>query len=548
LSARPSGPAPADCRDRTGRFFTDITMKFADLKIGARLSLLAAFFLLTVLLVGFTGWHALRDMNDRNSAGFTEAGALMRAVDSARSAQVEFKIQVQEWKNILLRGRNPDQFDKYKDAFAKSGAATAKELNALQDEMRALHLDPAAAGEALRLHTELGERYMKALAQYDSADADSAHKVDTLVKGMDRAATERIDGIVSAIQKEAAARVKAIEEQNATVYRNSVIALLALLAAAVAIGTVIVVMLIRGITVPLSRALNVAQDVAAGDLRNDVRSDRKDEIGDLLRALSAMNGNLARIVGQVRQGTQAISAASAEIATGNADLSARTEAQASSLEETAASMVEMTSTVRQNSENATTASTLVEKATAVSTRGSATVEEVVATMGAINGTSSRIAEIIGVIDGIAFQTNILALNAAVEAARAGEQGRGFAVVASEVRNLAQRSSVAAKEIRELITTSVAEVEAGRTLVDRAGATMREVLQSVQQVAGVVQQITLASSEQQQGIEQIGEAISHIDSATQQNAALVEEAAAAAEALREQAKQLDASVSVFKLAA
>ncbi|WP_229418890.1 methyl-accepting chemotaxis protein [Pseudoduganella flava] len=508
--------------------------------------MLAAFFLVTVLLVGFTGWNALRDMNQRNAAGFAEAGQLMEAVDSARSAQVEFKVQVQEWKNILLRGKDAATLEKYTKAFGTSGEATTAELKELKGTMAKLGLETAAVDEALRVHGELVQRYMQALKQFDGADPQGAQKVDALVKGMDREPTEKIDAIVAAIQKEATARVKAVEEQNDSVYRNSVLVLLALLAAAVAFGSLIVVMLIRGITVPLSRALEIAQEVAAGDLRNDVQSSRQDEIGELLRALSTMSGNLSNIVARVRTGTQAISLASAEIATGNADLSARTETQASSLEETASSMSELTSTVRQNSDNANTAAQLAEQATAVSTRGSATVAEVVATMSTINGTSGKIAEIIGVIDGIAFQTNILALNAAVEAARAGEQGRGFAVVAGEVRNLAQRSSLAAKEIRELITASVSEVETGRALVDRAGATMREVLDSVQQVTAVVQQISLASGEQQQGIEQIGEAVSFIDSATQQNAALVEEAAAAAESLREQARQLDDAVAVFKL--
>jgi len=523
-------------------------MKFSNLKIGVRLMLLAGFFLLAVLLVGLTGWTALRDMNVRNSAGLTEAGNLTQAVDAARSAQVEFKIQVQEWKNILLRGQDTVQRAKYVEAFGASGQKTRRDLAHLKELMATLGMPAGAVDDALAAHAELEAKYRSALQSHDGADGASAQRVDALVKGMDRAPTERIDTIVETIGREATARGAAVRAQNADNYTRSAMLLGILLALTLAIGIVIVTTLVRGITVPLAHALAVAREVAEGDLRSDVHSTRRDEIGDLLRALSTMSGNLSRIVAQVRGGTQAIATASAEIAHGNADLSARTESQAGSLEETASSMVELTTTVRQNSDNAGTAVRLVEQAAEKSARGSETVGEVVESMGAINGTSVKIGEIIGVIDGIAFQTNILALNAAVEAARAGEQGRGFAVVASEVRALAQRSAVAAREIRDLITTSMAEVASGRTLVDRAGATMHEVMESVRQVATVVRDISSASGEQQQGIEQIGEAINHIDSVTQQNAALVEEAAAAAESLRDQARRLDDSVAVFRLRA
>ncbi|WUR15465.1 methyl-accepting chemotaxis protein [[Empedobacter] haloabium] len=523
-------------------------MKLANLKIGVRLSLLGAFFLVTLLLVGITGWSALRSMNERNAAGFAEAEQLLRAVDNARMAQVDFKIQVQEWKNMLLRSYDDEHATKYREAFVKAGASTQDKLNKLHKQMTQLQLDTALVDDAVRLQGELQQRYVSAFNEYTVGDPASAKGVDAAVKGMDRPPTEQIDKIVAFIQKAADERMAKVAAQNTSEYERSVFMLLALLVAAVAIGAVIVVMLVRGITVPLARALDIARDVADGDLRAEVRSNRQDEIGDLLRALGTMSGNLARIVTRVRGGTQAIAAASAEIAHGNADLSARTEDMAGSLEETAASMTELTSTVRANSDNASEAARLAGQASSVSGRGSETVAEVVASMGAIGESSGKIAEIIGVIDGIAFQTNILALNAAVEAARAGEQGRGFAVVASEVRNLAQRSSSAAKEIRELITASVAEVGSGRALVDRAGATMREVLTSVEQVTAVVTEISMASTEQQEGIEQIGTAISHIDSVTQQNAALVEQAAAAAESLKQQARELDEAVAIFKLAA
>ncbi|MBV7536648.1 MCP four helix bundle domain-containing protein [Duganella sp. sic0402] len=302
----------------------------------------------------------------------------------------------------------------------------------------------------------------------------------------------------------------------------------------------------RSITDPISDALLVARAVAAGDLTQNISNTQRDEMGQLLQAMAQMSDNLSNIVGRVRSGTGAINTASAEIASGNMDLSSRTEEQASSLEETAASMEELTSTVKQNAANAHQANQLAQSATEVAQRGGAVVAQVVDTMNAINDSSRKIVDIIAVIDGIAFQTNILALNAAVEAARAGEQGRGFAVVASEVRTLAQRSASAAKEIKELIDASVDKVAAGAQLVDLAGNTMSEVQDSVRKVTEIVEEMSLANREQTSGIEQINIAISQMDQVTQQNAALVEQAAAAASAMQDQAGELNAVVSQFRL--
>ena len=321
-----------------------------------------------------------------------------------------------------------------------------------------------------------------------------------------------------------------------------------LIAAALAIGIAIflAITIIRSITRPLAQAVEAADRVAGGDLSGQIVVQSKDETGHLLSALQRMQQSLVNTVSTVRQNAEGVASASAQIASGNNDLSARTEQQASALEETAASMEELGSTVRQNADNARAANQLAVSASTVAVQGGDVVAEVVETMKGINASSNKIADIISVIDGIAFQTNILALNAAVEAARAGEQGRGFAVVAGEVRNLAGRSAEAAKEIKALITASVERVEQGTALVDKAGATMTEVVSAIRRVTDIMGEISAASSEQSAGVGQVGEAVTQMDQATQQNAALVEEMAAAASALNAQAGELVNAVAVFKL--
>ena len=329
-------------------------------------------------------------------------------------------------------------------------------------------------------------------------------------------------------------------------YRSTIAWLMGLAAVALVLGTIVAVWITRSITRPLRQAVDVARTVATGDLGTRIEVHSTDETGQLLQALRDMNEALVGIVGEVRSGTETIASASQQIASGNADLSSRTEEQASSLEETASSMEELTSTVKQNADNARQANQFAVSASEVAEKGGAVMADVVDTMGAINESARKIVDIIAVIDGIAFQTNILALNAAVEAARAGEQGRGFAVVASEVRSLAQRSAAAAKEIKALIDNSVQKADDGSRLVDQAGTTMRDVVESIRRVADIMGEISAASQEQTDGIGQVQLAISQMDQTTQQNAALVEEAAAASEQLREQASRLSQTVAVFRL--
>ena len=323
----------------------------------------------------------------------------------------------------------------------------------------------------------------------------------------------------------------------------SIVLALSITAAVAGMG----LLLARRIVASLASAIGVARTIASGDLSAQISATSKDEVGQLMTAMGEMSENLVRIVSEVRSGTETINTASGEIAAGNLDLSARTEQQAGSLEETASAMEELTATVRQNSDNARQAKQMAVSASDKAVRGGEVMGDVIRTMEAIDSSSNKIADIISVIDGIAFQTNILALNAAVEAARAGEQGRGFAVVATEVRNLAHRSAAAAKEIKTLISDSVEQVEQGGKLVQQAGAAMTEVVDTVRSVTDIVSEISAASAEQSTGIDEINRAITQMDEVTQQNAALVEEAAAASQSLQEQASNLASVVGAFKLA-
>jgi len=358
--------------------------------------------------------------------------------------------------------------------------------------------------------------------------------VDPVADIVDKLANLQLDG--------AAAEYAAAQKLYGVVLWTT----LALSGAVLAVVTFVSVGLVRSITGGIGAAVKVAQTVAAGDLGSVIVVDRRDEIGTMLGALKLMNESLVAIVGDVRNASESIACGSSQIAHGNSDLSQRTEEQASNLEETAASMEQLTATVRHNADTARRASELAVGAARVAAQGGEVVGQVVATMDGITDSSRRITDIIGVIDGIAFQTNILALNAAVEAARAGEQGRGFAVVASEVRSLAQRSATAAKEIKVLIGESVGKVENGTRLVADAGRTMGDIVGQVQRVSQLIAEISDASDEQSRGIGQIGDAVAQLDQVTQQNAALVEESAAAAESLRVQADTLSRTVATFRL--
>ena len=453
---------------------------------------------------------------------------------------VSFKTQVQEWKDTLLRGKDPAKLDKHWGAFAKREADVDGQAKALlaalpASESRALVEQFAAA------HVKMGVDYRKGFDAFKAAGFESAAG-DAAVAGMDREPARLLAESGSRIAADSAATSADAAVQA---HRASLLSIVLMLAVG-AVGIGVGVLFSRKITRPVDDALGLARAIAGGDLTTHVKAIGQDEISELLKALVAMQGSLASVVGNVRSNSESVATASSQISQGSNDLSARTEEQAAALQQAAASMEELGSTVRQNAENALSANQLALGASTVARKGGDVVGEVVVTMKGINESSKRIVDIIGVIDGIAFQTNILALNAAVEAARAGEQGRGFAVVASEVRSLAQRSADAAKEIKSLISASVERVEHGSALVDRAGVTMTEIVTSIARVTDIMGEISAASTEQSTGVGQISEAIAQMDQATQQNAALVEESAAAAESLRDQAQQLVQAVAVFKL--
>jgi methyl-accepting chemotaxis protein len=354
---------------------------------------------------------------------------------------------------------------------------------------------------------------------------------------------------VAAIEAFHQHEVQRVEERSAALraqIRHAELLLAGLAGCGLLLGALMAWLMARSITLPLRGIVAATHAIAAGDLSQSVPLAGRDEVAEVLQSIAQMQQSLRAMVGEVRSSTDSIATASSEIASGNADLSSRTEQAASNLQQTASSMEQLTGTVKQSADAARTANQLAASAASVAARGGAVVSQVVATMNEINASSRQIADIIGTIDGIAFQTNILALNAAVEAARAGEQGRGFAVVAAEVRSLAQRSAAAAKEIKGLIGGSVEKVASGSRLVDDAGATMSEIVASVQRVSDIIGEITAAASEQSDGIGQVNSAVTQLDQMTQQNAALVEESAAAAESLKEQAKRLAQVVATFRL--
>ncbi|MFS7198629.1 methyl-accepting chemotaxis protein [Rahnella inusitata] len=512
-----------------------------NMRVGSRLGAAFGLIILLLIIVSATAVIKISSINSSIEQIVNDRYVKVRLAFDVRDGVND---QIKFLRGIVIDTKNPEQ---NKKRYLQLDD-TIKQTNLAMDKIAAIQSTPTGKQKIKALQDasdvfEAGKEELIRLAQAGDVEGATEYVLRKLTTSQNAylgLATAFADSQDAQLQAEGK---KAVADGQTAIELTLVFSLIAVL-----LAMIMGYFLTRSIIRPLGTAVQVAESVAAGDLTTEIRVTSSDETGQLMQGLKNMNENLLRIVTEVRSGTQAISSASSQIAAGNLDLSSRTEEQASSLEETASAMEQITATVKQNAENARQANQLAAQASRVAVEGGEVVGQVVSTMEGINVSSRKIVDIISVIDGIAFQTNILALNAAVEAARAGEQGRGFAVVASEVRNLAQRSASAAKEIKVLIDDSVSKVDNGTQLVAKAGATMAEVVSSVKNVTDIVGEISIASHEQSTGIEEINKAITQMDEVTQQNAALVQEASSAAYSLNEQAERLAESISIFKVSA
>jgi methyl-accepting chemotaxis protein len=512
------------------------------LRIGVRLGIGFGATLALLCLVGALGLAQASRIYDGTQELATDLlpsvqrlGDIRALADEVRQASLSYLIATSSAERQSQRSKHDTALNELSRVWPQYEAVvgSAEELQ-LSNQIKAAWTSYLALDKQLNELSDSGDEHFSDARSFAGGESSSAFSKVTALIAQDIALNSQGANDSS--------------EQAAAAFHSASLFTGALTGTAILLSLLVAFVITRSITVPIGASVKIAQTVAQGDLTSQIEVSGKDETSQLLRALKHMNERLAELVGRVRSGSDSIATGAAQIAAGNADLSQRTEEQAASLEETAASMEELASTVRQNTESARQGNALAANASDIAQRGGDVMGRVIGTMQTISESSAKVTDIIAVIEGIAFQTNILALNASVEAARAGDQGRGFAVVAAEVRTLAQRSAHAAKEIKALITHSVERVKAGSNLVNEAGATMDEVVQAVKRVSDLMGEITAASLEQDAGIEQVNIAVAQMDQVTQQNAALVEEASAAAQSVSAQSSTLREVVSIFRLGA
>src|SRR5215510_5226638 len=501
-------------------------------KIGVRLWGLTGGLLVAAVVLALVGLQGARAVEQRLRDATDAAQTSMRTLDATRATQVHFKIQVQDWKDILLRGSDSAAFTKYLNGFAQEERAVQTGLVAVRQQVIQTGADTTALDSLIRSHADLGQRYRTALTRYNGRDAKSAHVVDSLVKGMDRAPTAAFDTVVQVIANDGQADMARLAERASAAYTRMRTSLFVLLIAAIALAAAFATMIIRGIVIPIRHGVELAEAVSGGDLMQDITVDGNDEIGQLQRALREMSLRLRETMTQVRAGADALSAASGQVASTAQSLSQGTSEQAASVEETTAGLEEMSASITQNAENARQTEQMALKGAQDAEGSGEAVRQSMAAM-------STIAEKISIIEDIAYQTNLLALNAAIEAARAGEHGRGFAVVATEVRKLAERSQVAATSINELAGSSVNVAQA-------SGERLAELVPAIRRTAELVQEVAAASREQASGVNQINKAMTQVDQVTQRAASASEELASTAEELSSQAEALQQLVAFFRV--
>ena len=518
-------------------------MKINDMRIGTRLVVSSALVLALLLMAAVFGVVRIEQLQQRIKEVHAINDAETQLASELRHAVMDIRVSLGNVAMLSDAAAKQQEAEQVRSELARY----AQSAHTLQDMFATVESTHAEQHAWLAKASEKSAAAIPMMTKALELGLENRNDeaIQVLMQELQPSQKEWVSALDALIGFEERVNEQAVADIDRD-YHNARLLIVCLIVVVVICAAFLTRVITRSITVPIADAVHLAETVAAGDLTCRIESASADETGRLLAALRDMNAGLARIVSEVRSGTESIATASGQIASGNLDLSARTEQQAASLEETASSMEELTSTVKQNADNARQASQFAASASQIAIKGGEVVAQVVDTMDAIHSSSRKIVDIIAVIDGIAFQTNILALNAAVEAARAGEQGRGFAVVAGEVRTLAQRSAGAAKEIKALIDDSVTSVNAGTALVAEAGTTISEVVSSVKRVTDFVNEIAASSQEQSAGIEQVNQAIGHMDQVTQQNAALVEEATAAAAALNDQARRLSQVVGTFRI--